>query len=61
MKKEYHVFAEIKMNFQIEVTRENEDGSADCLLHLDKDTLAFLVQEGVESIIKQFIEQQKNK
>jgi hypothetical protein len=49
------------MEFQIEVTRENEDGSADCLLHLDKDALAILVQEGVESIIKQFIEQCKNK
>jgi hypothetical protein len=49
------------MEFQIEVTRENEDGSVDCLLHLDKDTLAFLVQEGFESIIKQFIEQFKNK
>ena len=49
------------MEFQIEVTRENEDGSADCLLHLDKDALSILVQEGVESIIKQFIEQCKNK
>ena len=49
------------MKFQIEVTRENEDGSADCLLHLDKDALSILVQEGVLFIIKQFIEQQKNK
>ena len=48
------------MNFEFEITRENEDGSADCLLHLDKDVLSFLVQEGFESILLKVIEQYKN-
>ena len=49
------------MNFEIEITRENEDGSADCLLHLDKDALSFFVQEGFESMLQKIIEQYKNK
>jgi len=49
------------MNFEIEITRENEDGSADCLLHLDKDAITLLVQEGLLAILKLYIDQQKNK
>ncbi len=49
------------MQLEIEVTRENEDGSADCLLHLDKEAIAFLVQEGFESMLKKVIEQYKKK
>jgi hypothetical protein len=49
------------MNIKIEVTRENEDGSADCVLHLDKDALSFLVQEGIEKVLLNVIELYKNK
>jgi hypothetical protein len=48
------------MDIKIEIVRENKDGSADALVHFDKEGLGFLVQEGMLSLIKQFIEQNKN-
>lgn len=47
------------MDIKIEVVRENEDGSADALVHFDKEGLGFLIQEGVLAILKQYIEQCK--
>lgn len=47
------------MNIQIEVTKEYEDGSADAVVHFDKEGLSILVEAGVLSILKQYIEQQK--
>jgi hypothetical protein len=47
------------MNFEIEVTRENEDGSADLLVHIDKDAMAIIIQEGIEAILWKYIEQYK--
>lgn len=47
------------MNITIEVIRENEDGSADAMVKFDKEGLGFLVQEGVVSVLKQYIQQQK--
>ena len=47
------------MNIQIEVVSENEDGSADAMVHFDKEGLAVLVEEGVLSILKQYIDQKK--
>lgn len=47
------------MNITIEVIRENEDGSADAIVKFDKEGLGFLVQEGVVSVLKQYIQQQK--
>lgn len=47
------------MNIQIEVVKENEDGSADAMVHFDKEGLAILVEAGVLSILKQYIDQKK--
>lgn len=48
------------MNITITTIKENKDGSADAIVKFDKDGLAFLVQEGVISILKQYVEQNKN-
>ena len=48
------------MNIQIEIVKENEDGSADALVHFDKEGLEILVEEGVISILRKYIEQEKN-
>ena len=47
------------MEITVKVINENKDGSADALVNFDKEGLEFLVQEGVLSILKQYIEQQK--
>ena len=47
------------MNIQIEVVKENEDGSADAMVHFDKEGLAVLVEAGVLSILRQYIDQKK--
>lgn len=48
------------MNIQIEIVKENEDGSADALVHFDKEGLGILVEEGILSILRKYIKQQKN-
>ena len=48
------------MNIQIEIVKENKDGSADALVHFDKEGLEILVQTGIISILRQYIEQEKN-
>jgi hypothetical protein len=48
------------MNIQIEIVKENEDGSADALVHFDKEGLGILVEAGILSILRQYIEQEKN-
>ena len=47
------------MKLVIEVVKENEDGSADAMVHFDKEALEMLVEEGVISILRQYIAQQK--
>ena len=47
------------MEIKLEITRENEDGSADATVHFDKEGLAFLVQEGIIAILWQYIKQQE--
>jgi hypothetical protein len=49
------------MKLQIEILKENEDGSADAVVHFDKEALGVLVEEGVISILRQYIEQDKKK
>jgi len=49
------------VNIQIEIIKENEDGSADALVHFDKEGLGILVEAGVISILRQYIEQEKKK
>jgi hypothetical protein len=48
------------MNIQLEIIKENEDGSADALVHFDKEGLGILVETGIISIIRQYIKQEKN-
>lgn len=48
------------MNIQIEIVKENKDGSADALVHFDKEGLGILVEEGILSILRKYIKQQKN-
>ena len=49
------------MKIQIEVVKENKDGSADAVVHFDKEGLAVLVEAGVLSILQQYIDQKKEK
>jgi hypothetical protein len=48
------------MEIKIQIVKENDDGSADAVVNFDKEGLEFLVQEGMLSILKQYIEQNKN-
>jgi hypothetical protein len=48
------------MKIQIKIVKENEDGSADALVHFDAEGLAVLVESGILSILRQYIEQEKN-
>jgi len=48
------------MNIQIEIVKEHEDGSADALVHFDAEGLGILVEEGILSILRKYIKQQKN-
>ena len=47
------------MKLVIEIVKENEDGSADAVVHFDKEALEMLVEEGVISILRKYIAQQK--
>jgi hypothetical protein len=47
------------MDIKIEIVKENKDGSADALVHFDAEGLAVLVESGVLSILRQYIEQEK--
>jgi hypothetical protein len=47
------------MDIQLQIIKENEDGSADALVHFDAEGLAILVEAGVLSILRQYIEQEK--
>ena len=49
------------MNIKIEIVKENEDGSADALVHFDKEGLEMLVETGIISILRQYIDQEKKK
>ena len=48
------------MEITVKVVKENKDGSADAVVHFDKEGLEFLVQEGLLSALRTFIEQNKN-
>ena len=47
------------MKLVIEIVKENDDGSADAMVHFDKEALEVLVEEGVISILRQHIEQKR--
>ena len=48
------------MDIQIEIVKEYEDGSADAMVHFDKEALELLVEEGIISILRQYIENKKD-
>ena len=47
------------MQIQIEIVKENEDGSADAKVHFDAEGLGVLVEAGIISILRQYIDQEK--
>jgi len=49
------------MDIKIEIVKEYEDGSADALVHFDAEGLGILVESGILSILRQYIEQEKKK
>jgi hypothetical protein len=51
---------EERVEIKIKVIKEHEDGSADAVVHFDTEGLELLVQEGMLSILKDYIEQNKN-
>ena len=48
------------MNITVKVIKENKDGSANATVDFDKEGLEFLVQEGLLSVMQQYIEQNEN-
>jgi hypothetical protein len=48
------------MNIQVEIVKEHKDGSADALVHFDAEGLGILVEAGIISILRQYIDQNKN-
>jgi hypothetical protein len=49
------------MNIQIEIIKEHKDGSADALVHFDAEGLGILVEAGIISILRQYIDQERLK
>ena len=49
------------MQIQIEIIKENEDGSADAKVHFDAEGLGILLGSGIISVLRQYVEQQKRK
>ena len=49
------------MQIQIEIVKENEDGSADAKVHFDAEGLGVLVEAGIIDILRRYIEQNKKK
>jgi len=49
------------MNIQVEIVKENKDGSADAMVHFDAEGLGILVEAGIISILRQYIDQKKLK
>jgi hypothetical protein len=47
------------MDIKVEIVKEHEDGSADAMVHFDKDGLAILVQYGIIEMLKQAIDNYK--
>ena len=47
------------MQIQVEIVKEHKDGSADALVHFDAEGLGILVEAGIISVLRQYIEQEK--
>ena len=48
------------MDIKVKIIKENKDGSANAMVDFDAEGLEFLVQEGILSLIQQYIAQNKN-
>lgn len=48
------------MNITLKIIKENKDGSANAMVDFDKEGLEFLVQEGLLSVLEQYIAQNEN-
>ena len=48
------------VKIDLKIVKENKDGSANASVDFDKEGLEFLVQEGLLSIITQFIKNNEN-
>ena len=49
------------VDIKVEIVKENEDGSADALVHFDKEGLAILVQYGIISMLTKAINEYADK
>ena len=47
------------MQIQVEIVKENQDGSADAMVHFDAEGLGILVEAGIISVLRQYIDQEK--
>jgi hypothetical protein len=47
------------MQIQVEIVKENKDGSADAMVHFDAEGLGILVEAGIISILRDYIKQKK--
>ena len=47
------------MQIQVEIVKEHKDGSADALVHFDAEGLGILVEAGIISVLRQYIDQEK--
>lgn len=48
------------MKITLKIIKENKDGSANASVDFDKEGMEFLVQEGLLSIMEQYLEQNEN-
>jgi hypothetical protein len=48
------------MKIELKIVKENKDGSANASVDFDKEGMEFLVQEGLLSVMQQYIEQNEN-
>ena len=49
------------VDIKVEIVKENEDGSADALVHFDKEGLGILVQYGIISMLAKAINEYADK
>jgi hypothetical protein len=47
------------MQIKIEIVKENQDGSADAMIHFDAEGLGVLVEAGIIGVLRQYIDQEK--
>ena len=48
------------MRIELKIVKENPDGSANAMVNFDKEGLEFLVQEGLLSVMKEYIDKNEN-